>query len=288
MTYAEYEWLLNHYLRGKSLNEWLFYYENYKLNAKTAIIELERICDEKPLENVLKTPRTIERKVSHKINAAYLIPFLVVFALLGTYFLGNAITGYMAVEFPLNESWDIGSSYVRVSMQDYTEDKALSEFVNGSIVSVDLEKFSIPSSGTAYVDLIVGGVLADSKRVEYELPSENVTEEIPVEENITTEIPVTENITEEIPIENITEPIIEEPLNITIPENITEEINITEPLNLTEPVNETVEFNLTGLNLTHVFNDGSSRRDKDRRDSLVAEAYCWRRKRGRSVLQGSR
>ena len=24
VTYAEYEWLLNHYLRGKSLNEWLF------------------------------------------------------------------------------------------------------------------------------------------------------------------------------------------------------------------------------------------------------------------------
>ncbi|MFH1065345.1 MAG: right-handed parallel beta-helix repeat-containing protein, partial [Nanoarchaeota archaeon] len=291
VTYAEYEWLLNHYLRGKSLNEWLFYYENYKLNAKTAIIELERICEEKPSENVLKTPQTIERKVSSNIpgiNAAYLIPLFVVFALLGAYFLGNAITGFVTVEFPVNESWDIGSSYVRVSMNEYTEDKALAEFVNGSIVSVDLEKFSIPASGTLYVDLIVSGVLADSRKVEYELPiEENITEEIPIEEpiaeNITEiEIPIEENITEianitEAPLENVTEEIPSEEniteeinitgpeINITLPENITETINITKPLlNITVPLNitlpenisnATIEFNLSELNLTHIFND---------------------------------
>ncbi|MDI6738632.1 MAG: hypothetical protein QME12_09065, partial [Nanoarchaeota archaeon] len=137
ITYAEYEWLLSHYLRGKSLNEWLFYYENYKLQARTAIAELEDICSERrPVESQIQkplwkpSPALLERKVKEGINTAYLIPLFVVFALLGTYFLGNAITGFVAVEFPLNESWDIGSSFVRVSMLEYSEDKALAEFVN--------------------------------------------------------------------------------------------------------------------------------------------------------------
>ncbi|MDD4877825.1 MAG: LamG domain-containing protein [Candidatus Nanoarchaeia archaeon] len=304
ITYAEYEWLLSHYLRGKSLNEWLFYYENYKLQAKMAIAELEQICDEKTgvktLEAKVEIPH--KKKPFHKhVNSAYLIPFFVVFALVGAFFLGNAITGFVTVEFPLNESWDVGNSFVRVSINEYSEDRALSEFVSENIVSVDLETFSIPSSGTVYVDLIVSGLLAESRRAEYAI--ENVTEEnateiieeptaeniteLPIEENITeepnttyyeppenateaplenvTEIPIEENITEiteesvnETEIElNITEPV-NETTNITLPENITEELNITEPLNITMPeniTNATIEFNLTGLNLTHTFDD---------------------------------
>ncbi|HII15769.1 MAG TPA: hypothetical protein HA362_05660, partial [Nanoarchaeota archaeon] len=279
ITYAEYEWLLSHYLKGKSLNDWLFYYENYKLHAGIAAEELEAICgsahsaaqEPSPMPATRLEARVMHRAKEPASKNPVLMSVLILFAVIGVFFLGNAITGFFTVEFPLNESWDVSNSFVRVSMQGYSEDRPLSEFVNGSIVSVELDSFALPASGAAYVDLIVNGTLADSRRVEYELSSEipaNETENITEPENIT-EMPEEQNATEPetnftLPPENITSPEnITEPLNTTLPLNETinttePELNMTEPLNTTLPENisnATVEFNLTGLNLTHAFDD---------------------------------
>ncbi|PIN80986.1 hypothetical protein COV16_00045, partial [Candidatus Woesearchaeota archaeon CG10_big_fil_rev_8_21_14_0_10_34_8] len=176
ITYAEYEFLLNNYLQGESLKFWEDYYDNYIQDARTAISQREESLEEK----VTVIPKTTRKRTTPITNDNIKLTILVVVFILGFLFLNN-FTGfsvYDTVNFDLNQSWNMDSSFIRVSYEGYVEDQPLSEFVLDNGILVELEKFNITGKGKVYVDLIVDGILVDSQTVKIDIEEEveNVTE----------------------------------------------------------------------------------------------------------------
>jgi hypothetical protein len=96
---------------------------------------------------------------------------------------GGMFTGYFfyapseIVTFEVNETWNLSDTFVRISMDNFTEDFLASKHIlNGSIL-VNISTFSLPFPGEGYVDLIVGGDVVESEAfaVSEETVEENIS-----------------------------------------------------------------------------------------------------------------
>ncbi|MBT4175041.1 hypothetical protein HOE07_05185, partial [archaeon] len=118
---------------------------------------------------------------------ADLYVYSLIFLLLGLCFFGGmfSYTGFVTynggVDLSWNESWDVDSSFVRVSLGSDVYDIPVS-VVDGSVV-VDLSVFDFNSTGVGYVDLIVNESVVDS--ASFEIAEESYFNESLSAQNLT-------------------------------------------------------------------------------------------------------
>ncbi|MBU4241604.1 MAG: hypothetical protein KKF52_00065, partial [Nanoarchaeota archaeon] len=181
LTYAEYEFVLNKYLKGKSATEWLFYFTNYRIEAEQIIqeleLELQRIHS---LPQPVKQKEILEEKVSSftlpKLNYKIVsfVSIALLFMLIAFFISEPNLTGFSVYEvnFELNESWNLENSIVRVSQGEFVQDLPLLNFIFDGKIIIDLRKFNLNKSGEIYVDIIVDGFLVESKKVDFVFDNE--------------------------------------------------------------------------------------------------------------------
>ncbi|RLG68538.1 MAG: hypothetical protein DRO11_08945, partial [Methanobacteriota archaeon] len=78
------------------------------------------------------------------------------------------------VTFDVSESWDINNTIVNVTMNAFSKAILAAELVNGPQIIVNLSRINFTEDGTAQIDLIVEGVVVDSKTA---LVSSSATQE---------------------------------------------------------------------------------------------------------------
>ncbi|MBL7101008.1 MAG: hypothetical protein ISS23_03585 [Nanoarchaeota archaeon] len=260
-TYAEYEYMLNRYLKGYSLKYWVEHYENQekRIDEKIKSLREQKIIP----ETVLERPKVFEKKSKSRNFLGYgLAVFIILGVLLGFLFpsslydIGSRITGFVTgvennapvieIFTPENDaSLQVGGSQVFVITASDTENDNLSIqwYINDLAVGGQVSEsfnFTALDAGSFDVKVLVADnqnytshrwVLTIIEDTNITLPEENIT--LP-EENVT--LPE-ENIT--LP-EQLNETNITEPVNVTIPEE-----NITEPdqlIQLQAEINKPVKW----------------------------------------------
>ncbi|MEA3378245.1 MAG: hypothetical protein U9Q69_01260, partial [Nanoarchaeota archaeon] len=169
ITYAEYEYLVNHYLKGKPLKFWENYYEEYAEKAASAIKDYKDKLKYGKLEKKVKAKKHYRNPIPLGTSAGELKFGLILAMFVCGFFFLNSFTGftvYDTVEFAMNNSWNLNESYVRVSFMGEVIDNPIEEFVINSSIVVDMSMFNLSGDGFAYVDLVVGGKIIDSSKVE--------------------------------------------------------------------------------------------------------------------------
>lgn len=133
-------------------------------------------------------------------HSIWLVAGILLFASL---LFANSYTGFAVFEdtvtFDLNESWNISNGFVRVNLNSQMDDKGLDELVSDNKVVVDLNDFNISyEEGRVYADLIVDGVVVDSKS--FVVSQESFEDDSLAENNR----PADESIGVPVDIENLT------------------------------------------------------------------------------------
>jgi len=168
INYTEYEYLINQYLKGKSHTYWNNYYETYIQEAREQIKRTSR------LEDIIEEPKTKKQKI--QLNPT----LIAIIFVLGFFFMTN-YTGLFiyepttTVEFDVNESWNLSTTFLRVSLGNYTEDISAENLVNNSKILLYVPGLNLSTTGRLYADLIMDNELIDSKYADVTIEETNET-----------------------------------------------------------------------------------------------------------------
>jgi hypothetical protein len=219
-------------------------------------------------------------KLTHILPVFLIALFALVF--LGTFTAYFVYQPAETISFDLNESWNLSGSFVRISMENFSEDLTLDNLLSNGSILVNLSTISFPSPGSGYVDLIVNSTVVESKQ--FSVDEDAINETIP-ETNLTTpanETSESDNLTESvIPEENITQPeenITEEPLedpkkkesNMTIQAPPEEPVltSLAAPTHDNPLLNATSASNISSDNLT-VYNISTADGDGNTVENII-------------------
>ncbi|MBI4447659.1 hypothetical protein HY643_01645, partial [Candidatus Woesearchaeota archaeon] len=171
ISYAEYEYLLNHYLQGKTLNYWLDYYDSIKQNG------LERVSHYKKQKEVASQPFFAYIPKPIKVTILPII-FALLFSI-GFFVLDAKITGYATlVTLEVGDSMNISEASIRISLNGYSEEREAEGFFTNNTLQIDLSKFSLQGKeGEALVELVLNNSVVLSKTVSVK-PDKEVEEEL--------------------------------------------------------------------------------------------------------------
>ncbi|MBI4154169.1 hypothetical protein HY501_02440, partial [Candidatus Woesearchaeota archaeon] len=160
ITYAEYQYLATHYLKGKSLEYWQQYYDSYQEEARRFLLQYEG-----ELERKAAFSASVKRNYFPAVGLAAVLLLSVVFF--------TSLTGFFVQEplsFDINGSWDLGNAFVRLSFNEFKEDIPALGLVVGDKIIVLLDGYNFTGPGTLYADLLVNGSLEASRSVVIEGP----------------------------------------------------------------------------------------------------------------------
>lgn len=260
LSYTEYEYSLNNYLKGQPLEHWTNYYEDQETRIKEKITRLKQQKPRIILEKQLTSPEKKPRK-DYSVYMGILTLLLIVAMPLAYYAFSNNswITGFMTGEQSLITAYSPETipEMVLGDLQDFTittsapENTTLSIqwYVNNlPVAGQNSETFTYtPENPGEYEIKVLVNDLQGYSTHKWDLVIGEITENLTLEENLTTPEQNIENITQPaeenitLPVEeNLTQPV-EENLTIPIEENLTSPVeeNLTQPTE--EKPNETTE-----------------------------------------------
>ncbi len=281
-TYSQYEYMLNRYLKGKSLQYWMEHYNQWEKNIQRKIKELEKI---KP--NVIthsQHPKNIEIKRQKNFAWAYILIILI--ASLGIFLFRGEITGFVTIEkeplvFSIQPEWNLEEGLIKISSDGQTKEYELSQFkISDEEISINVYSLGYDPSNSIKIELFIENETKATKiltteEVTSEPNSTNEKNNTQTEENITlpkenkskqenTTDPYSDSSNEENNTqkeENITYP----QENITIPESNATNNNTQTKENITIPE----ENKSKQENITDPYSDSSNEENNTQKEENI-------------------